>query len=97
MPILRMLIDAAMLYSAALCSSLIHFALSNNGLYRGNFAVSICYRKSLNQCTVDSSSSEIHQVKSYDNGLKLRALGAEIAVFYSEILLCKDTAEFVLE
>ncbi|KAG2138007.1 hypothetical protein DEU56DRAFT_736531 [Suillus clintonianus] len=33
MPLLRVLIDAAILYSATLCSSLICFALSNNGLY----------------------------------------------------------------
>ncbi|KAG1783917.1 hypothetical protein EV702DRAFT_1056252 [Suillus placidus] len=33
MPILRVLIDAAILYSVALCSSLICFALSNDGLY----------------------------------------------------------------
>lgn len=32
-PILRMLMDAAILYSAALCSSLISFALSNDGLF----------------------------------------------------------------
>ncbi|KAG2140177.1 hypothetical protein DEU56DRAFT_856398 [Suillus clintonianus] len=33
MPLLRVLVDAAILYSATLCSSLICFALSNNGLY----------------------------------------------------------------
>lgn len=33
MPLLRVLTDAAILYSAALCSSIICFVLSNNGLY----------------------------------------------------------------
>lgn len=33
MPLLRVFVDAAILYSAVLCSSLICFALSNNGLY----------------------------------------------------------------
>ncbi|KAG2110696.1 hypothetical protein DEU56DRAFT_749797 [Suillus clintonianus] len=33
MPILRVFIDAAIMYSAALCSSLICFALANDGLY----------------------------------------------------------------
>lgn len=33
MPILRVLIDAALLYSAALCASQVCFALSNNGFY----------------------------------------------------------------
>jgi hypothetical protein len=33
MPLLRVLVDGAILYSAALCSSIICFALSNNGLY----------------------------------------------------------------
>ncbi|KAG1736977.1 hypothetical protein EDB19DRAFT_2025800 [Suillus lakei] len=33
MPILRVLVDAALLYSAALCASLVCFALSNNGFY----------------------------------------------------------------
>ncbi|KAG1781965.1 hypothetical protein EV702DRAFT_961192 [Suillus placidus] len=33
MPILRVLVDAALLYSAALCASLACFALSNNGFY----------------------------------------------------------------
>ncbi|KAG1859777.1 hypothetical protein F4604DRAFT_1957850 [Suillus subluteus] len=33
MPLLRVLVDAAILYSAALCSSIICFGLSNNGLY----------------------------------------------------------------
>ncbi|KAG2067019.1 hypothetical protein BDR04DRAFT_1105898, partial [Suillus decipiens] len=33
LPLLRVFVDAAILYSAALCSSIICFALSNNGLY----------------------------------------------------------------
>lgn len=33
LPLLRVLVDAAVLYSAALCSSIICFVLSNNGLY----------------------------------------------------------------
>ncbi|KAG1786479.1 uncharacterized protein HD556DRAFT_1248299 [Suillus plorans] len=33
MPLLRVFLDAAILYSAALCSSIICFILSNNGLY----------------------------------------------------------------
>ncbi|KAG1822249.1 hypothetical protein EV424DRAFT_1511281 [Suillus variegatus] len=33
MPLLRVFLDAAILYSAALCSSIICFVLSNNGLY----------------------------------------------------------------
>ncbi|KAG2106931.1 uncharacterized protein F5147DRAFT_636937 [Suillus discolor] len=33
MPILRVLVDAALLYSAAFCASLVCFAISNNGFY----------------------------------------------------------------
>ncbi|KAG1804471.1 hypothetical protein EV424DRAFT_1432111 [Suillus variegatus] len=33
MPILRVLVDAALLYSTVLCASLVCFALSNNGFY----------------------------------------------------------------
>lgn len=33
MPILRVLVDAALIYSAALCASQVCFALSNNGFY----------------------------------------------------------------
>ncbi|KAG1859767.1 hypothetical protein F4604DRAFT_1930494 [Suillus subluteus] len=33
MPILRVLVDAALMYSAALCASQVCFALSNNGFY----------------------------------------------------------------
>ncbi|KAG2140175.1 hypothetical protein DEU56DRAFT_735068 [Suillus clintonianus] len=41
-PILRVLIDAAILYSAALCSSLMCFAFGNNGLYvMGDMSVPI--------------------------------------------------------
>jgi hypothetical protein len=50
---------------------------------------------------VDSSFSEIHWVKSYDNGLKLKALDAETRVlklpFFTLKFYSERYFEFVLE